>query len=59
LPPSGFTCFVPRNAVVPVKMSIEDAAKIILSAGMAKPEVRRARPSSLSGEIDATTGGAS
>jgi uncharacterized membrane protein len=59
LPPSGFTCFVPRKAVRPVKMSIEDAAKIILSAGMAKPEVRRTRPSSLSGENDAPTGGAS
>jgi uncharacterized membrane protein len=38
LPPSGFTCFVPRKDVRPVKMSIEDAAKIILSGGMAKPE---------------------
>ncbi len=40
LAPSGFVCFVPRKAVVPVKMSIEDAAKIIISAGMVNPERR-------------------
>lgn len=33
LPPSGFVCFVPRANVMPVKMSVEDAAKIIISAG--------------------------
>jgi len=40
LPPSGFVCFVPRSAVVPVKMSVEDAAKIIISAGMVNPETQ-------------------
>ena len=40
LPPSGFTCFVPRKDVVPLRMSVEDAAKIILSGGMAGPETR-------------------
>ena len=38
LPPSGFTCFVPRKDVIPVKMSVEDAARIIISAGMASPQ---------------------
>ena len=40
LPPSGFVCFVPRSAVLPVKMSVEDAAKIIISAGMVNPETQ-------------------
>jgi uncharacterized membrane protein len=40
LPPSGFVCFVPRSTVVPVKMSVEDAAKIIISAGMVNPETQ-------------------
>ena len=40
LPPSGFVCFVPRTSVVPVKMSVEDAAKIIISAGMVNPETQ-------------------
>jgi uncharacterized membrane protein len=38
LPPSGFTCFVPRKDVIPIKMSVEDAARIIISAGMASPQ---------------------
>ena len=33
LPPSGFVCFVPRKDVMPVKMTVEDAAKIIISGG--------------------------
>ena len=40
LPPSGFVCFVPRDSVLPVRMSIEDAAKIIISAGMVNPETQ-------------------
>ncbi len=40
LPPSGFVCFVPRSIVVPVRMSVEDAAKIIISAGMVNPETQ-------------------
>jgi uncharacterized membrane protein len=40
LPPSGFVCFVPRKSVVPVRMSVEDAAKIVISAGMVNPETQ-------------------
>jgi uncharacterized membrane protein len=40
LPPSGFVCFVPRRNVMPIRMSIEDAAKIIISAGMVNPETQ-------------------
>lgn len=40
LPPSGFVCFVPRESVVPLRLSVEDAAKIIISAGMVNPETQ-------------------
>jgi uncharacterized membrane protein len=40
LPPTGFVCFVPRKSVVPVRMTVEDAAKIIISAGMINPETQ-------------------
>jgi uncharacterized membrane protein len=40
LPPSGFVCFVPRRDVLPIRMSVEDAAKIIISAGMVNPETQ-------------------
>jgi uncharacterized membrane protein len=40
LPPSGFVCFVPRESVVPLRMSVEDAAKIIISAGIVNPETQ-------------------
>ncbi len=38
MPPSGFTVFVPRSKVTLVDISVEDAAKIILSAGMVNPD---------------------
>jgi uncharacterized membrane protein len=38
MPPSGFTVFVPRAKVRPIDMTMEDAAKIILSAGMVTPD---------------------
>ena len=40
LPPSGFVCFVPRKSILPLRMSVEDAAKIIISAGMVNPETQ-------------------
>lgn len=40
LPPTGFVCFVPRNNVINTTMSVEDAAKIIISAGMVNPETQ-------------------
>jgi uncharacterized membrane protein len=40
LPPSGFVCFVPRKNIMPMHMSVEDAAKIIISAGMVNPETQ-------------------
>lgn len=40
MPPSGFTVFVPRAKVTQVDISVEDAAKIILSAGMVTPDTQ-------------------
>jgi uncharacterized membrane protein len=40
LPPSGFVVFVPKRNVIPVELSVEDAAKIIISAGMVTPGVQ-------------------
>ncbi len=37
VPPTGFICFLPRRDVMFLKMSVEDAAKIIISAGMVMP----------------------
>jgi len=37
VPPTGFICFVPRQNVHLLEMSIEDAAKIIISGGMVMP----------------------
>lgn len=40
VPPTGFICFLPRHAVTFLAMSMEDAAKIIISGGMVMPDVR-------------------
>jgi uncharacterized membrane protein len=41
VPPTGFVCLVPRRDVIFLKMSVEDAAKIVISAGMVMPEYQR------------------
>ena len=38
VPPTGFICFVPRRDVTFLKMGVEDAAKIVISAGMVVPD---------------------
>jgi len=38
VPPAGFICFVPREDVTFLNMTIEDAAKVIISAGMVTPD---------------------
>lgn len=40
VPPTGFVCFVPRKDVTFLSMSIEDAAKVVISGGMVTPEFR-------------------
>ncbi|MFN0114744.1 MAG: DUF502 domain-containing protein [Paracoccaceae bacterium] len=39
LPPTGFLLFVPRRDVIFLDMSVEDAAKLIISAGLVYPSV--------------------
>lgn len=36
-PTSGFLLFVPREDVIELKMSVEDAAKLVISAGLVNP----------------------
>lgn len=38
VPPTGFICFLPRRDVIFLRMSVEDAAKIIISGGMVMPD---------------------
>lgn len=40
VPPTGFICFVPRREVIFLKMTVEEAAKIILSAGIVTPDAQ-------------------
>ena len=36
-PTSGFLLFIPKNDVIMLKMSVEDAAKLVISAGLVVP----------------------
>ncbi|MDE9448953.1 DUF502 domain-containing protein [Aliiroseovarius sp. Z3] len=36
-PTSGFLLFVPRHSVIELKMTVEDAAKLVISAGLVYP----------------------
>ena len=38
MPPTGFVCIVPRRDVLPLEMSVEDAAKIVMTAGLVMPD---------------------
>ncbi len=40
VPPTGFVCFVPRKDVTLLDMSMEDAAKVVISGGMVMPNAR-------------------
>ena len=37
-PTSGFMLFVPKDDIIILDMSVEDAAKLIISAGLVMPE---------------------
>ncbi|MBZ0162464.1 MAG: DUF502 domain-containing protein [Notoacmeibacter sp.] len=39
-PTSGFLLFVPAKDIHPLKMSVEDAAKLVISAGLVAPQYR-------------------
>ena len=38
VPPTGFVCFVPKKDIIPLKMSAEDAAKVVISGGIVQPD---------------------
>lgn len=40
-PTSGFLLFVPRRDIIPLSMSVEDAAKMVVSGGIVTPPDRR------------------
>jgi uncharacterized membrane protein len=40
VPPAGFICFVPRRQVTFLSMSVEEAAKIVLSGGIVTPDTQ-------------------
>ena len=42
-PTSGFLLFVPRHSVIELEMSIEDAAKLVISAGLVYPNGKEAK----------------
>ncbi len=48
VPPTGFICFVPRRDVMFLEMSVEDAAKVVISAGMVTPDPSGRRKTSAS-----------
>jgi uncharacterized membrane protein len=38
MPPTGFVCIVPRRDILPLEMTVEDAAKIVMTAGLVMPD---------------------
>lgn len=56
VPPTGFICFVPKADVTFLNMTIEDAAKIIISGGMVTPAPGTAGAAAAAGERAATPG---
>jgi uncharacterized membrane protein len=44
VPPAGFVVFAPERDVIPLDMSLEEAAKLILSAGLVQPAPRPDTP---------------
>ncbi len=43
-PTSGYLLFVPRSDVIELEMSVEDAAKLVISAGLVVPEFPKKPP---------------
>ena len=49
-PTSGFLLFVPKRDVIELEMTVEDAAKLVISAGLVYPNGDKARPTPI-GEV--------
>ncbi|SUZ31927.1 hypothetical protein ROE7235_01678 [Roseibaca ekhonensis] len=52
-PTSGFLLFLPRRDVIELDMSIEDAAKLVISAGLVYPDTRKGKLVAAPGVEDA------
>ena len=46
-PTSGFLLFVPNSDIIELDMGVEDAAKLVISAGLVYPDSASAKPTSL------------
>ena len=55
-PTTGFLMYVPRKDVIELSMSIEDAAKLIISAGLVAPEEHQAKMRALAASAKAKRG---
>lgn len=53
VPPTGFVCFLPRREVTFIDMTVEDAAKIVISGGMVMPPGGKGRRPQASTEVRA------
>ena len=42
-PTSGFLLFLPKSEVIELEMTVEDAAKLIISAGLVYPSAKEAK----------------
>lgn len=54
IPTAGFLVFVPKNKIVMLDMSPEDAAKVLLSAGLINPDFKPKSPVVIEGEPSET-----
>ncbi|NNL74336.1 MAG: hypothetical protein HKP29_13315, partial [Silicimonas sp.] len=57
-PTSGFLLFLPKSDVIELNMSVEDAAKLVISAGLVYPDGAKALPTPI-GEVRQPTAKAS
>lgn len=53
-PTSGFLLFVPRHSVIELDMSVEDAAKLVISAGLVYPNGKEAKAAVEAGALATT-----
>ena len=50
-PTSGFLLFVPQHSVIMLDMSVEDAAKLVISAGLVYPNAKNpSQPAGITGK---------
>lgn len=52
-PTSGFLLFVPRDDIIELSMSVEDAAKLVISAGLVSPDYPKLLNGQDKGAVDA------